>query len=73
LLCHSFWQRKAGRHAKAVQEQLVCQGQVDLGQVQADELYVKVQGGTLWMATAISVFSRLFVWGALAAQRMARS
>jgi transposase-like protein len=63
------WQRKAGQHAKAVQEQLVCQGQVDLGQVQADELYVKVQGGTLWMATALSVFSRLFVWGAVAPQR----
>lgn len=63
------WQRKAGRHAKAVQEQVVCQGQVDLGQVQADELYVKTQGGTLWMATALSVFSRLFVWGALAPQR----
>jgi hypothetical protein len=33
------WQRKAGQHAKALQEQLVCQGQVDVGQVQADELY----------------------------------
>jgi transposase-like protein len=63
------WQRKAGAHAKAIQEQVVCQGQVDVGQVQGDELYDKTQGGTVWMATAMSVFSRLFLWGAVAPQR----
>lgn len=63
------WQRKAGAHAQAIQEQVVCQGQVDGGQVQGDELYVKPQGGTVWMATAMSVFSRLFLWGAIASQR----
>jgi transposase-like protein len=63
------WQRKAGQPAKAVQEQVVCQGGVDVGQVQGDELYVKTQGGTVWMATAMSVFSRLFLWGAVAPQR----
>ena len=63
------WQQKAGQHARAIQEQVVCQGQVDLGQVQGDELYVKTQRGTVWMATAMSVFSRLFVWGAVAPQR----
>ncbi len=63
------WQQKAGRHAKQVQDQVVCHGQVDLGQVQGDELYVKTQRGTVWMATAMSVFSRLFLWGAVAPQR----
>jgi len=63
------WQRKAGSHAKRIQEHVVCQGQVDVGQVQGDELYVKTQGGTVWMATAMSVFSRLFLWGAVAPQR----
>ncbi len=63
------WQHKAGQHAKQVQEQLVCQGQVDLGQVQGDELYVKTQRGTVWMATAMTVFSRLFLWGAVAPHR----
>ncbi|NTW00302.1 MAG: transposase [Oscillochloris sp.] len=63
------WQRKAGAHAKAIQEQVVCQGQVDVGQVQGDELYVKTQGGTVWMATAMRVFSCLFLWGAIAPQR----
>ncbi len=63
------WQQKAGQHAKQVQEQVVCQGQVELGQVQGDELYVKTQRGTVWMATAMCVFSRLFVWGAVAPAR----
>ena len=61
------WQVKAGQHAKQVQEQVVCHGQVDLGQVQADELYV--QGTKVWMATAMCVFSRLFLWGAVSAHR----
>src|SRR5215212_9422400 len=63
------WQQKAGSHARAVQAELVCAGQVDLGQVQADELYVKTQVGPVWMATAMCVFSRLFVWGAISAHR----
>src|ERR671916_430313 len=65
----SAWQQKAGHHAKQVHDNVVCQGQVDLGQVQGDELYVKTQRGTVWMATAMSVFSRLFLWGAVAPQR----
>jgi transposase-like protein len=63
------WHQKAGRHAKQLQEQVVCQGQIDLGQVQGDELYVKTQRGRVWMATAMCVFSRLFVWGAVAPVR----
>jgi transposase-like protein len=63
------WLKKAGAHAKAVQEEVVCNGQVDLGQVQGDELYVKHQAGTVWMAMAMSVFSRLWLWGAVAPQR----
>jgi transposase-like protein len=59
------WQLKAGRHARQVQEQLVCQGQVDVGQVQADELYTTTQAGAVWVATAMSVFSRLWLWGAV--------
>jgi transposase-like protein len=63
------WQRKAGQHAKRVQEQLVCQGRVDLGQVQADELYTKTQAGPVWIATAMTVFSRLWLWGAISWNR----
>jgi transposase-like protein len=63
------WQSKAGQHAKRVQEQLVCQGSVDLGQVQADELYTKTQAGPVWIATAMTVFSRLWLWGAIGWKR----
>src|SRR5215212_2019 len=63
------WQEKAGTHARAVQDERVGAGQVDLGQVQADELYVKTQLGPVWMATAMCVFSRLFVWGTISAHR----
>src|SRR6266540_1324294 len=63
------WHAKAGRHAKTVQEQVVCHGAVDLGQVQADELYTKTQAGPVWIATAMTVFSRLWLWGAISWDR----
>jgi hypothetical protein len=63
------WLRKAGLHARALQSQVVCSGQVELGQVQADELYVKHQKGKVWMALAMSVFSRLWLWGAVGPSR----
>jgi transposase-like protein len=63
------WHRKAGRHGKQVQETQVCQGSVEPGQVQADELCVTTQRGKVWMATAMSVFSRLFLWGEVSAHR----
>jgi len=68
----SAGQQKAGHHANQVQDAVVCLGQVDLGQVQGDELSVKTQRGTVWMATAMTVFSRLVLWGAVAPQRATR-
>ena len=52
-----------------MQETQVCQGQIELGQVQADELCVTTQRGKVWMATAMSVFSRLFLWGEVSVHR----
>lgn len=63
------WQSKAGQHAKSVQATVVCQGQVDVGQVQADELYTKTQAGAVWIATAMTVFSRLWLWGTISWNR----
>lgn len=63
------WQFKAGQHARQVQQQVVCQGKVDVSQVQADELYTKTQAGPVWIATAMTVFSRLWLWGAISWQR----
>lgn len=65
----SEWQRKAGLHAKGVQEAMVCNGQVDVGQVQGDEFYLRTQCGGVWIATAMSVFSRLCLWGAVSIER----
>ena len=42
------WWARSGRQGQAVHEYLVEQPQ-DLGQVQADELRVKKQGGIVWM------------------------
>jgi hypothetical protein len=41
----------------------------DLGQVQADELRVKKQGGIVWMALAMMVQTRLWLGGEVSAQR----
>jgi len=45
------WQRYAGQHCEAVREHLVQQPR-DLGQVQAEEIRVKMQGGIVWLAMA---------------------
>lgn len=63
------WLDRAGQHGQQIQTEIVCNGQVELGQVQADEICIKAQGGQVWMATAMSVFSRLFLWGEVAPQR----
>jgi transposase-like protein len=59
------WQRKAGKHAKQLHLELIQQAQLQLGQVQVDELYAKIPSGKVWIATAISVFSRLWLGGAV--------
>ena len=57
------WLRKAGKHAKQVHTELIQQTQLQLAQVQADELYTKIPSGSVWVANAISVFSRLWLGG----------
>jgi len=62
------WGSRAGRQGQAVQEHLVEQPR-DLGQVQADEIRVKRQGGIVWMALAMRVSTRLWLAGAVSEQR----
>ena len=62
------WWARSGRQGQAVHESLVEQPR-DLGQVQADELRVKKQGGIVWMALAMMVQTRLWLGGAVSAQR----
>jgi transposase-like protein len=63
------WQFKAGQHARQIQQHVVCQGQVDVSQVQADELYTKTPAGPVWIAMAMTVFSRLWLWDTMSWQR----
>jgi hypothetical protein len=62
------WWARSGRQGQAVQEALVERPR-DLGQVQADELRVKKQGGIVWMALAMRVQTRLWLGGEVSAQR----
>jgi transposase-like protein len=54
------WAQKGGQHAQAVHQQLVW-GERDLGQVQADEFYVKLLQGKAWVGMAMAVSSRLWL------------
>ena len=62
------WWARSGRQGQAVHEYLVEQPR-DLGQVQADELRIKKQGGIVWMALAMMVKTRLWLGGEVSEQR----
>jgi len=65
----AHWLAQAGQHCQQVHKQLVQQGQVDLGHVQADELWIKMVGRRVWMAMAMAVPSRLWLGGVLSPRR----
>jgi transposase-like protein len=65
----SSWLHKAGQHSQEVHAHVVGQAELDLGQVQADEIKVKTQLGTLWLALAMMVPTRLWLGGVVSAQR----
>ena len=48
---------------------MVQNSQFDLQQVQADEIKAKIQGGTIWIAMAMMVSSRLWLGGVLSPRR----
>jgi transposase-like protein len=64
----AWWQR-AGRHCQAVHEEEVERAALELEQVQADEIKVKTWVGTIWMAMAIMVSTRLWLGGAISPHR----
>lgn len=63
------WQARAGKHCQQVHEHLVESTVHDLKQVQADEIKVKTQKGTFWMALAIWVQPRLWLGGVVSPKR----
>lgn len=64
----SDWQQRAAVQCQPVQEHLVEQPR-DRGQVQADAVRVRGQGGIVWMAFAIQVSTRLWLGRAVATAR----
>jgi len=62
------WLDRAGLHCRAVHEHLV-ETPRRLGQVQADELRVKMQGAIVWMAMAVMVTTRLWLGGEVSPHR----
>lgn len=62
------WQSQSGQHCQQVHEHLVEQPR-DLGQVQADEIRVKMQGYIVWLAMAMQVETRLWLGGVLSQHR----
>ncbi len=62
------WWARSGRQGQGVHAYLVEQPR-DLGQVQADELRVKTQGGIVWMALAMMVKTRVWLGGEVSEQR----
>ncbi len=64
----NWWQR-AGHHCEEVHEHLIGQSQLDLQQVQADEIKAKILGGSLWLAMAIMVPTRLWLGAVVSPQR----
>lgn len=63
------WWQRAGKHCQKVHEHKVEQAKLDLQQVQADEIKVKTFLGTVWMALAIMVSTRLWLGGAVSPHR----
>ena len=63
------WAERAGAHCQRVHENLVAAGRVEAGQVQADEIWVKLVARKVWMALAVAVPSRLWLGGVISAQR----
>lgn len=62
------WLERSGAQCQAVHEHLVEQPR-QLGQVQADELRVKIQGGVAWVAMALMVRTRLWLGGEVSVSR----
>lgn len=63
------WWQRAGRHCQEVHAPQGEQAKLDLQQVQADETKVKTFLGTVWMALAMMVSTRLWLGGAVSPHR----
>ena len=65
----SRWQRESGRQCWRVHQHIIQAGGVLLEQVQADELRIRIVGGVVWLASTLSVSSRLWLGSVVQVQR----
>lgn len=63
------WWLKSGEQSERVHESVIGKSQLDLEHVQADEIKVKTRGGTIWMALAMMVSTRLWLGGVVSPKR----
>lgn len=63
------WWLKSGEQSERVHASVIGTSQLDLQQVQADEIKVKTRGGTVWMALAMMVSTRLWLGGVVSPKR----
>lgn len=63
------WHARAGKHCQQLHKHLVESTVHDLKQAQADEIKVKTQKGTFWMALAIWIQPRLWIGGVVSPKR----
>lgn len=63
------WFKRSGQHCQKAHEHFMQQTTLDLGQVQADEIKVKKQRGSVWMALALMVSTRLWLGGVVGVNR----
>jgi transposase-like protein/IS1 family transposase len=63
------WQYRAGNHCKAVHQEKIERGILDLIHVQADEIWVKIRGTVVWVALAVMVSTRLWIAGEVSKTR----
>lgn len=63
------WWLKSGEQSEEVHESVIGSSQLDLQHVQADEIKVKTRGGSIWMALAMMVSTRLWLGGVLSPKR----
>lgn len=62
------WEHRAGHHSEQVHQHLV-QRPRDLGQIQVDEIRVKMQKVVVWLAMALQVPTRLWLGATMSEQR----
>jgi transposase-like protein len=63
------WLERAGEQCEQVHEHIVGSAQLDCEHVQADEIKVKTQQGSFWMALAMTVPTRLWLGGVVSKKR----